>query len=75
MHGNISEWCADCWHETYSNAPADGSASQDANRSDHPRSVLRGGSCSRLTRWPPPRPSPAQGSRPIRSRKAWANRS
>jgi len=26
MHGNIWEWCQDWWHETYSGAPANGSA-------------------------------------------------
>ncbi len=25
VHGNIYEWLADCWHEVYINAPADGS--------------------------------------------------
>jgi formylglycine-generating enzyme required for sulfatase activity len=26
MHGNVWEWVEDCWHDTYVNAPADGSA-------------------------------------------------
>ena len=26
MHGNLLEWCADAWHDTYAGAPADGSA-------------------------------------------------
>lgn len=26
MDGNVSEWVADCWHENYVRAPADGSA-------------------------------------------------
>jgi formylglycine-generating enzyme required for sulfatase activity len=26
MHGNVSEWCADTWHDNYIGAPVDGSA-------------------------------------------------
>jgi formylglycine-generating enzyme required for sulfatase activity len=26
IHGNVWEWCEDCWNETYAGAPADGSA-------------------------------------------------
>lgn len=26
MHGNVSEWCADDWHDNYDDAPTDGSA-------------------------------------------------
>jgi formylglycine-generating enzyme required for sulfatase activity len=26
MHGNLSEWVADCWNESYAGAPIDGSA-------------------------------------------------
>jgi formylglycine-generating enzyme required for sulfatase activity len=26
MNGNVSEWVADCWHESYARAPRDGSA-------------------------------------------------
>ena len=41
MHGNVSEWVEDCWHEDYQGAPADGSAwSSDACD----KRVLRGGS-------------------------------
>jgi len=42
MHGNVYEWCADSWHGSYEDVPADGSAwtggEKDAQR------VLRGGS-------------------------------
>jgi formylglycine-generating enzyme required for sulfatase activity len=26
MHGNVYEWVADCWHDSYTGAPVDGSA-------------------------------------------------
>jgi formylglycine-generating enzyme required for sulfatase activity len=26
INGNVSEWVADCWHDSYSRAPNDGSA-------------------------------------------------
>ena len=26
IHGNVLEWCQDCWHSDYKNAPTDGSA-------------------------------------------------
>jgi formylglycine-generating enzyme required for sulfatase activity len=42
MHGNVSEWCADHWHDGYGGAPEDGSAwTRDGDAS---RRVLRGGS-------------------------------
>ncbi|NEO56112.1 MAG: SUMF1/EgtB/PvdO family nonheme iron enzyme [Okeania sp. SIO3B5] len=41
MHGNVSEWCADEWHDNYKGAPTDGSAWLDGNDN---RSPLRGGS-------------------------------
>ena len=39
MHGNVSEWCEDGWHEDYQGAPADGTAwrTEDSDR------VHRGG--------------------------------
>jgi formylglycine-generating enzyme required for sulfatase activity len=40
MHGNVSEWCFDTWHDDYNGAPKDGSAwvGQQEKR------VIRGGS-------------------------------
>jgi len=42
MHGNVYEWCLDCWHRNYEGAPVDGSPWMTSKDSD-PR-VLRGGS-------------------------------
>lgn len=43
MHGNVSEWCQDTWHENYDGAPTNGSAWVAEGDS---RRVLRGGSMS-----------------------------
>ncbi len=40
MHGNLWEWCLDDWHDSYKNAPTDGSARESSSRTK----VLRGGS-------------------------------
>jgi formylglycine-generating enzyme required for sulfatase activity len=42
MHGNVYEWCQDHWHESYENAPTDGSAWLEGGNSS--RRVSRGGS-------------------------------
>ncbi|MEO7071866.1 MAG: SUMF1/EgtB/PvdO family nonheme iron enzyme [Rhodanobacter sp.] len=41
INGNVSEWVADCWHDNYLRAPADGSAWINPGCSGH---VVRGGS-------------------------------
>ncbi len=41
MHGNVWEWAQDCYHDSYKDAPADGSAWETDNCQ---RRVLRGGS-------------------------------
>jgi formylglycine-generating enzyme required for sulfatase activity/uncharacterized caspase-like protein len=43
MLGNVSEWTQDCWHQTYSGAPTDGSA-WTTGCPDATWRVLRGGS-------------------------------
>jgi formylglycine-generating enzyme required for sulfatase activity len=43
MHGNVWEWCADYWHESYEGAPVDGSVWLD-NDNDNQFRLLRGGS-------------------------------
>ena len=42
VHGNVSEWCRDIWHENYDGAPTDGSAWVDSG--DPSARVIRGGS-------------------------------
>jgi formylglycine-generating enzyme required for sulfatase activity len=42
MLGNVFEWVADVWHETYDGAPADGLAWTDGG--DPGQRVVRGGS-------------------------------
>lgn len=41
MHGNVLEWTQDCWNDSYSGAPSNGS---DRKQGDCTRRVLRGGS-------------------------------
>jgi formylglycine-generating enzyme required for sulfatase activity len=43
MHGNVWEWCQDSWHDSYKNAPTNGSAWEDEKSSLR---VRRGGSWS-----------------------------
>lgn len=44
MSGNVWEWVEDCWHDTYTDAPKDGSAWSEANSGECGRRVVRGGS-------------------------------
>lgn len=41
MHGNVLEWCLDYWHDSYQDAPSDGSAWIEGG--DSSRRVVRGG--------------------------------
>ena len=42
MHGNVYDWCQDHWHDSYDEAPTDGSAWMTDNEEAH--RVVRGGS-------------------------------
>ena len=42
MHGNVSEWCQDLWHDNYERAPKDGSAWMSGGNSNV--RIVRGGS-------------------------------
>jgi formylglycine-generating enzyme required for sulfatase activity len=44
MHGNVLEWCEDQWHNSYENAPKDGSAWIDETLAEKDLRLLRGGS-------------------------------
>ncbi|MBO3457710.1 SUMF1/EgtB/PvdO family nonheme iron enzyme [Aetokthonos hydrillicola Thurmond2011] len=48
MHGNVWEWCADCWQENYKESSADGGPwiSHEINDKDFQHRMLRGGSWS-----------------------------
>ncbi|HMS84326.1 MAG TPA: SUMF1/EgtB/PvdO family nonheme iron enzyme [Nitrospira sp.] len=44
MSGNVWEWVEDCWHDSYKEAPTDGSAWLEENVGTCGHRVLRGGS-------------------------------
>jgi formylglycine-generating enzyme required for sulfatase activity len=46
MHGNVSEWCMDAWHQFYVRAPVDGSVWEEGG--DRGNRVIRGGSWHNL---------------------------
>ena len=49
MHGNVSEWVADCWHKNYKGAPTDGSAWTSGCASNS--AVVRGGAWGSYPRY------------------------
>lgn len=49
--GNVWEWTEDCYHESYKEAPQDGSAWLDSAGGDCGARVLRGGSWDDLVVW------------------------
>jgi formylglycine-generating enzyme required for sulfatase activity/serine/threonine protein kinase len=51
MNGNVWEWTADCWHESYAGGPSDGRAWGQEGGGDCSRRVLRGGSWSNEPRY------------------------
>jgi len=55
VHGNVSEWCMDTWHDNYDGAPEDGSAWIAGGFNTR---VVRGGSWVDVPRVPPRGPPP-----------------
>lgn len=51
MAGNVGEWVADCYHDTYSDAPADGSAVESCLPKFHDARVMRGGAWNAIPAW------------------------
>ena len=49
MHGNVSEWCADYWHDNYVGAPVDGRAW--LSNPIRAQRLLRGGSWDDAPKW------------------------
>jgi formylglycine-generating enzyme required for sulfatase activity len=50
MHGNVWEWCQDHWHNSYQEAPQDGSAWINPKSMENSSRVLRGGAWTDIPR-------------------------
>ena len=62
MHGNVWEWCDDCWNDNYEGAPNDGSRWMSGDCS---RRVIRGGSWNNRPEF---LRSASRGAKPIDNR-------
>lgn len=51
MAGNAGEWVEDCYHNTYSGAPTDGSAVETCMPKFHNARVMRGGGWNAIPDW------------------------
>ncbi len=51
MHGNVWEWCADGWHDSYKNAPSDESIWLSSDEDNGRMKLLRGGSWNSYPRF------------------------
>jgi formylglycine-generating enzyme required for sulfatase activity len=66
MHGNVWEWCADPWHDSYKDAPADGSAWTEAG--DAQQRPVRGGGWNDIAFLAR---SGARASQPVDNTSSW----
>lgn len=51
MAGNVGEWVEDCYHDTYRDAPTDGSAVETCVAKFHNARVMRGGAWNAIPAW------------------------
>ena len=51
MAGNVGEWVEDCYHDTYRDAPREGSAVESCIPKFHDARVMRGGAWNAIPAW------------------------
>lgn len=51
MGGNVGEWVKDCYHDSYSEAPTDGSPVETCIQKFHNARVMRGGGWNAIPAW------------------------